>query len=153
MYSCTSKERKLEESITAVSSHKLSHGTLLYPYQQRSRISMMLIVLVCASDRCGNNINPASSRKVFKRFRKVLKAKKFLDMARHRLDTYSGSRIHRLLRGPSRAFSGRGICHFFRRDIGKVCFKIAGYGMRCTHGTRNFLIFLFGKREKYEMIG
>ena len=47
---------------------QLSHGTPLYPYQQRSRISMMLIVLVCASYRCGNNINPASSRKVCKRF-------------------------------------------------------------------------------------
>ena len=111
MYSCTSKERKLEESITAVSPHKLSHGTLLYPYQQRSRISMMLIVLVCASDRCGNNINPASSRKVFKRFRKVLKAKKFLDMARHRLDTYSGSRIHRHLRGVWLTLDY--ICYFF----------------------------------------
>ena len=60
---------------------------------------MMLTVLVYASDRCGNNIKPASSRKVFGRFRKVLKAKKFLDLARHRLDTYSGSRIHRRLRG------------------------------------------------------
>ena len=60
---------------------------------------MVLIVLVCASDRCGNDNNPTSSRKVFGRFRKVLKAKKFLDVAQHGLDTYSGSRIHRRLRG------------------------------------------------------
>ena len=40
---------------------------------------------------------------------------------------------------PSRAFSGRGNCHLFREDIGKVGFKIAG-------------IFLFGKLEKYEVI-
>ena len=54
--------------------------------------------------------------------------------------------------GPSRAFSGRGICHFLRRDIGKLGFKIAGNGIRYTHGTGNVLIFLLGKREKYEMI-
>ena len=42
---------------------------------------MLLIALVCASDRCGNNIKPASSRKVFGRFRKVFNAKKFLDLA------------------------------------------------------------------------
>ena len=54
--------------------------------------------------------------------------------------------------GPSRAFSGRGICHFLRRDFGKLDFKIAGNGIRFTHGTENFLIFLLGKREKYEMI-
>ena len=60
---------------------------------------MMLIVLVCASDRCGDDNNPTSSQKVFGRFRKILKAKKFLDLARHRLDTYSGSRIRRRLRG------------------------------------------------------
>ena len=126
MYSCTSKERKLEESITAVSPHKLSHGTLLYPYQQRSRISMMLIVLVCASDRCGNNINPASSRKVFKRFRKVLKAKKFLDMARHRLDTYSGSRIHRRLRGVWLTLDY--ICYLFWTTCYKlVCISLDGF--------------------------
>ena len=60
---------------------------------------MMLIVLVCASNRCGNNIKPVSSRKVFKGFQKVLKAKKFLDLAQHGLDIYSGSRIRRHLRG------------------------------------------------------
>ena len=43
-------------------------------------------------------IKQASSLKVFGRFLKVLKAKKFLDLARHRIDTYSGSRIHRRLR-------------------------------------------------------
>ena len=51
-------------------------------------------------------------------------------------------------KGPSRAFSGRGICHFLRRDIGKLGFKIAEYGIRYTHGTGNVLIFLLGKREK-----
>ena len=30
--------------------------------------------------------------------------------------------------------------------------KIAGNGMRYTHGTGNFLIFLFGKQDRYEMI-
>ena len=99
MYSCTSKVRKLEESNTAVSAHILSHGTLFYPYQQCSRISMMLIVLVCASDHYGNNINPASNRKIFWRFWKVLRDKKFFNLARHRLDTYSVSQIHRRLRG------------------------------------------------------
>ena len=54
--------------------------------------------------------------------------------------------------GPCRDFSVRGIYHFFRRDIGKVGLKILGNGMRYTHGTENFLTFLFGKREKYEMI-
>ena len=54
--------------------------------------------------------------------------------------------------GSSRAFLGRDICHFMRRDIGKLDFKIAGNGIRYTHGTGNFLIFLLGKREKYEMI-
>ena len=53
---------------------------------------------------------------------------------------------------PSRAFSGRGIFHFFRRDIGKVGLKIAGNMMRYTAGTRNSLIFRFGKQEKYGMI-
>ena len=51
-------------------------------------------------------------------------------------------------KGSSRAFSGRGICHFLRRDIGKLGFKIAGNWIRYTHGTGNFLIFLLGKREK-----
>ena len=54
--------------------------------------------------------------------------------------------------GPSRAFSGRGICHFSRRDIGNVGLKNTGNGMRYTHDTENFLIFLFGRREKYELI-
>ena len=54
--------------------------------------------------------------------------------------------------GPSRAFSGRGICYFLRRDFGTLGFKIAGNGIRYTHGTGNVLIFLLGKREKYEMI-
>ena len=54
--------------------------------------------------------------------------------------------------GPSRAFSGRRICLSFRRDIGKVAFKITGNGMRYTYGTGNFLIFRVGKREKYQMI-
>ena len=31
-------------------------------------------------------------------------------------------------------------------------FKIAGNGIRYTHGTGNDLIFLLGKREKYELI-
>ena len=79
---------------------------------------MMLIVLVCASDRCGNDINPASSWKVFKRFRKVLKAKKFLDLVRHRLDTYSGSRIHRRLRGVWLTLDY--ICYLFW----KICYKL-----------------------------
>ena len=57
-----------------------------------------------------------------------------------------------LIMGSSRAFSGCGICHFLRRDIGKYGFKIAGKGIRYTHGTGNVLIFLLGKREKYEMI-
>ena len=52
----------------------------------------------------------------------------------------------------SRAFSGRGIPYFFRRDIGKLDFKVAGNGIRYTHGTGNVLIFLPGKSEKYEMI-
>ena len=72
---------------------------------------MMLTVLVYASDRCGNNIKPASSRKVFWRFRKVLKAKKFLDVVQHRLDTYSGSRIHRHSRGVLLTFDY--ICYLF----------------------------------------
>ena len=50
-------------------------------------------------------------------------------------------------KGPSRAFSGRGICHFFRRDIGNVGLKNTGNGMKYTHDTENFLIFLFGRRE------
>ena len=50
------------------------------------------------------------------------------------------------------AFLRRGICHFSIWDIGKVGFKIAGNGIRYTHGTGNVLIFLLGKREKYEMI-
>ena len=54
--------------------------------------------------------------------------------------------------GSSRAFSGRGICHFLWRDKGKLGFKIAGNGIRYTHGTKNVLIFLLGKREKCEMI-
>ena len=41
---------------------------------------------------------------------------------------------------------------FFRRDIGKVAFKITGNGMRYTYGTGNFVIFRVGKREKYQMI-
>ena len=52
--------------------------------------------------------------------------------------------------GPSRDFSGRGICHFLRRDIGKLGFEITGNVIRYTHGTGNVLIFLLGKREKYE---
>ena len=56
------------------------------------------------------------------------------------------------IKGPSRDFSGRGICHFLRRNIGKLGFEIAGNGIRYTHGTGNVLIFLLGKREKYEMI-
>ena len=51
------------------------------------------------------------------------------------------------IRGPSRAFWGRGIRHFFVRDIGKVGCKIAGSGMRYTHGTGHLLNFQFGKRE------
>ena len=54
--------------------------------------------------------------------------------------------------GASRAFSGREIRHFLGRDIGIVGFKIAKKGMRYTYGTRNFIDFLFGKREKYETI-
>ena len=56
--------------------------------------------------------------------------------------------------GPSRAFFlGRGIRHFFGRDIvGKVGFRIAGNAMRYTHCTSNFVNLLFGKREKYEMM-
>ena len=53
----------------------------------------------------------------------------------------------RFLLGPSRAFTRRRICHFFRQDIGKVGFKIAGNGMRYTHGTESFIIFLFIKRK------
>ena len=56
------------------------------------------------------------------------------------------------VKGSSRAFSGRGISHFFRRNIGNAGLRIAGNGMRYTHGTKNILMFLFGKREKYEMI-
>ena len=54
--------------------------------------------------------------------------------------------------GPSRAFSGRGICHFLRRDIGKLGFKIAGNGIRYSHSTGNVLVFLLGKREKYDFV-
>ena len=54
--------------------------------------------------------------------------------------------------GSSRAFLGRGICNFFRRDIGDAGLKNIGNGMRYTHDTENFLIFLFGRREKYELI-
>ena len=50
------------------------------------------------------------------------------------------------------ALSGRGICHFLKRDNGNLGFKIAGNGIRYTHGTGNVLIFLLGKREKYELI-
>ena len=57
-----------------------------------------------------------------------------------------------IFKGPSRAFSGRGICHFFRRDIGNLGFKIAGNGIRYAHGTGNGFIFLLGIRENYEMI-
>ena len=48
---------------------------------------------------------------------------------------------------------GHGICHLFRQDVRKVGFIIAGNRMRYIFGTENFLILLFGKREKYEMIG
>ena len=57
-----------------------------------------------------------------------------------------------IFKGPSRAFSGRGIYHFLRRDIEKLDLKIAGNGIRYNHGNGNVLIFLLGKREKYEMI-
>ena len=50
-------------------------------------------------------------------------------------------------KGPSRAFSGRGICHFFRQDIGKVSIEIAGNRMSYV-GTGNVSIFLFSKRER-----
>ena len=56
------------------------------------------------------------------------------------------------MRGAPRAFSGRVVCHFCSRFIGKVGFKIAGKGMMYIHGTENFLMFLFGKREKFEII-
>ena len=52
----------------------------------------------------------------------------------------------------SRAFSGRGLCHFYRGDIGMVEFKIAENGIKCTHGTGNAFDFLFNKREVYDMI-
>ena len=54
-------------------------------------------------------------------------------------------------RGPAGLFLGRGICHFFRRDIGTFGSEIAGNGIEYTHGTGNVLFFLLGKREKYEM--
>ena len=50
------------------------------------------------------------------------------------------------------AFSRRGICHFFIWDIGKVGFKIAGNGIRYTHGNGNFLVFFLCKRQEYEII-
>ena len=72
------------------------------------------------------------------------------------------SRFHQILlvtssfegssQGPSRAFSGRWICQFSRRDIANVGLKNTGNGMRYIHDTENFLIFLFGRREKYELI-
>ena len=57
-----------------------------------------------------------------------------------------------LLRGASRAFLGRGIYHFFSRDIEKGVLKIARNGIRYTYGADKFLIFLLGKQEKYEII-
>ena len=56
-----------------------------------------------------------------------------------KVDSYMGS---------SRAFSGSGICHFFRRDIGKLDFRIVGKGIKYTHDTGNILIFLHGTRER-----
>ena len=50
------------------------------------------------------------------------------------------------------AFFGKQDITIFRQDIGKVDFKIAGNGMRYTHGNGNFLVILFGKRDRYEMI-
>ena len=62
---------------------------------------------------------------------------------------YANLKRRMFILGPSRASSESN--HFFRRDIRKVGFKIAGNGMRYIHGTGNFLMFLFGKREKYEI--
>ena len=61
-------------------------------------------------------------------------------------------KITKLQKGLSRAFWGRGICHLFRQYIGNLGFRIAGNGMRYIQGIMNFLIFLLGYREKYEMI-
>ena len=72
-----------------------------------------------------------------------------LNCARNLTDTCHPAFYYK---GPSRAFSGRWFRYFSGRDIGKVGFKIAGNGMRYTHGTRNVLNFLVGKQEKYEMI-
>ena len=66
--------------------------------QKQLQDDFFSILLEKFGKRCGNNM-PATCRKVFGRFRKVLKGKKFFDLVRHRLDTYSGSRIHRRLRG------------------------------------------------------
>ena len=62
-----------------------------------------------------------------------------------------GRRLTGHLKGTSKLFLGRGIYNFLR-NIGKVGFEIAENGMSNAHGTRDALIFLFGKRERYEII-
>ena len=64
----------------------------------------------------------------------------------------SSVRVYRYNPGAQQAFLGRGICHFFIRDIGKVSFDIARNGISHTQGTENVLIFLFRKQERYEII-
>ena len=44
-------------------------------------------------------------------------------------------------RDPAGLFRDAGFCHFYRLDIRKVDFKIAGNGMGYTHGTQNIFLF------------
>ena len=55
-------------------------------------------------------------------------------------------------KGSSRPYLGHGICHFYRRVIGKVDSRISGNGMRYTHRRAgNAFTFLFDKRERYDL--
>ena len=54
--------------------------------------------------------------------------------------------------GVQQGFFGTRDLPLFKRYVVKVGLDIAENGMRYTHGTENFLVFLFGKRGKYEMI-
>ena len=58
---------------------------------------------------------------------------------------------HPLLMDPAGLFPDTEYANFFQ-DIGKMDFKVAGNGMRYTHGTGNALAFLFGKRDVYDTV-
>ena len=56
-----------------------------------------------------------------------------------------------LLWGPAGLFRDTGFATFLD-GISGIGFKIAGHGIGYIHDTGNILIFLLGKREKYDMI-